>query len=122
NNYEDFSERISPPIHDIEAGSRKDNPLGYYREEEKINYMLDLEKQAKNYDEKVKAISQCSYSEKTERIYIENTKGLKLEDIQTIGTISLGAVTEEGDKMQTGYSHYVFNDLKDEYKDRLIKD
>ncbi len=31
-------------------------------------------------------------------------------------------MAEEDNNMQTGYSHYVFNDLKEEYKEILIKD
>ncbi|WMM24169.1 TldD/PmbA family protein [Tissierella sp. MB52-C2] len=122
NNHNETIEKISSQTLGVEEFIPRENLLNKYSEEDKINYLFDLEKRAYSVDTRVKTISQCSYGEKTESVYIRNTKGLELEDSHTIGTINLGAVTEEGRNMQTGYSHYLFNDLKEEYKEILIKD
>ncbi len=84
--------------------------------------MLNLEKKAYALDKRVKTIDGCGYQEKTEEVYIRNTKGLELEDSHTIGIIGLSAVTEEGNNMQTGHSHIVFKELLEDYEDSLIKD
>ena len=122
NNHSETIEKLSAPTGEKSDFIPRENYLNKYSEEEKINYLLDLEKKAYGIDKRVKTISRCSYSEETKSVYIRNTKGLELEDSHTIGTINLGAVTEEGKNMQTGYSHHVFNDLKEEYKDILIKE
>lgn len=122
NNGRDYLEKISSMVEEVQMSKEKPNNLDKLTEEEKIDYLLDLEKRAYNLDKRVKTISSCSYSETREDVYIKNTKGLELEDSHTIATINLGVVTEEGNKMETGYSHHVFNELKEEYKDILIKD
>ena len=121
NNHNGSIEEISSLQDEIKS-QEKSNDLNRYSQEEKIEYMLDLEKRAYKVDKRVKTISQCSYNEKTQEVLIRNTNGLELADSHTIGTISLSAVTEEAGHMQTGYSHHVFNQLHQEYKDMLIED
>ena len=99
----------------------KINLLNQHTEEEKIEYLLDLEKRAYAVDKRIKSISYCSYSENTQNIYIKNTKGLELEDSHSIGTIGISVVTEEDEDIQTGNAHHVFSSLKEAYKDLLIK-
>lgn len=122
NNENEEIETISFPTENYQTCVEKKNSLDTYTEEEKIEYLLDLEKKAYGLDKRVKTIDGCSYRESKERIYIKNTKGLELEDSHTIGILGLSAVTEEGSNMQTGYSHKVFNNLSEEYKDMLIND
>lgn len=122
NNHSDEVEKMSSSILESKKTVGRENLLGNFTEEEKIGYLLDLEKRAYDYDTRVKTISDCSYQEKIQEIYIRNTKGLDLEDSHIIGMISLSAVTEEGNNMQTGYSHYIFKELSEEYKEKLIKD
>ncbi|MDR7856891.1 TldD/PmbA family protein [Tissierella sp.] len=122
NNENEEIETISSPYKTGEKYVQKLNLLDKYSEEEKIEYLLDLEKKAYALDKRVKTIDGCSYRESTENVYIKNTKGLELEDSHTIGVLGLSAVTEEGSNMQTGYSHQVFNSLSEAYKDILIKD
>lgn len=122
NNNSEVVEEMSSPILVDKKTVRKESSLNKYTEKEKLEYLLDLEKRAYNYDRRVKTIDDCSYQEKIQGVYIKNTKGLELEDNHTIGIISLSAVTEEGNNMQTGYSHIILNDLSEEYKEKLIKD
>ncbi|MSU00097.1 TldD/PmbA family protein [Tissierella pigra] len=122
NNHSETVEKIASLAGEKSEFIPRKNLLNKYTEEEKINYLLDLEKRAYAVDKRVKTISGCSYSESTNSVYIRNTKGLELESSHAIGMMNLGAVAEEGKNMQTGYSHIVFNDLKEEYKDILIKD
>lgn len=116
---------------EVEEIARPDKPIGTLEnknllantsEEEKIDYLFDLEKRAFEADERVKSISQCNYSETSKSIFIRNTKGLKLEDSHSMGVISIGAVVEEDGDIQTSHTHCLFNDLKEKYKDDLIRD
>ena len=115
-------ESISSPKEDDKKYIKKINLLDKYTEEEKIEYILDLEKKAYALDSRVKTISGCGYEENSENVYIKNTKGLELEDSHIVGILNLGAVAEEGEHMQTGYSHKLFKDISEDYKDMLIKD
>lgn len=121
NNDSEEIEHMSSPIDNIKKDGEKENLLDEYTVEDKIEYLLDLEKKAYDLDKRVKTINSCSYSESRESIYIKNTKGLQLEDSHTMGIISLSAVVEEGEDVQTGYNHHMFNSISDEYKDELIK-
>ncbi len=122
NNENQELESISSPRLDSKKYIEKVNLLDKYTEEEKIEYILDLEKRAYDLDKRVKTISACEYGESTQNVYIRNTKGLELEDSHTIGILQIGAVTQEGENMQTGYSHKLFKDISSDYKDMLIKD
>lgn len=123
-NFSHEKENISNGIYvaKIPESEQNENLLYNFTEEEKVEYMLDLEKKAYRHDKRVKKISNCSYAEKLKKVYIKNTKGLELEDSHIIGIINLAVVTEELGNMQTGYSHYVFSELKEDYKDKLIVD
>ncbi len=122
NNENEEIENISSSVEINREYKEKVNFLEKYSEEEKIEYLLDLEKKAYELDKRIKTIDDCSYEENTQRVYIKNTNGLEVEDSHTIGILSLSVVVEDGKNMQTGYSHYVFNDLTEEYKDKLIEE
>ncbi|HAE92906.1 TldD/PmbA family protein [Tissierella praeacuta] len=122
NNHSDEVEKMSSSILESKKTAGRENLLGNFTEGDKIGYLLDLEKRAYDYDKRVKTIDDCSYQEKIQEVYIRNTKGLEVEDRHTIGIISLSAVAEEGNNMQTGYSNYVFNELSEKYKEKLIED
>ncbi|WP_353092962.1 TldD/PmbA family protein [Tissierella praeacuta] len=122
NNHNDEVEKMSSSTLESKKTVERENLLDKFTEDEKIEYLLDLEKRAYAYDKRVKTIEDCRYQEKIQEIYIRNTKGLELKDSHIIGIISLSAVTEEENNMQTGYSHCVFNELSENYKEKLIKD
>lgn len=115
-------ESIASPKEENKKFTPKINLLDQHTEEEKIEYLLDLEKRAYAVDKRIKSISYCRYSQNTQNIYIKNTKGLNLEDSHSIGTIGISVVTEEDEDIQTGNAHRVFSSLKEEYKDLLIKE
>lgn len=122
NNENEEIESIASPNENKRQFIEKINLLDKYSEEDKIEYLLDMEKRAYDLDKRVKTIDGCSYRESRSRVYIKNTKGLELKDSHTIGILGLSAVTKEGENMQTGYSHKVINNLSPEYKDMFIKD
>ena len=122
NNENEEIENITTLTEKKEKNVEKINLLGKYSEKEKMEYLFDLEKRAYALDTRIKIIDNCSYEENTQNVYIKNTKGLELEDSHTIGILGLSVVAEDGKNMQTGYSHYVFNNLSEEYKDMLIEE
>lgn len=115
-------ERIAQPGKMADKGKRPPCNLSKYSEEDKINYLLDLEERIYKLDERIKTVSRCGYKEESQEVYIKNTRGLELTDNHTIGFVNVGVVAEEDKNMQTGYSHHLLDDLKEEYKDKLIKD
>lgn len=121
NNENEYIEAMSSDIQKNYQAIGGDK-LANYSENEKIAYLLDLEKKAYERDPRIKSISNCSYGEKTESIYIKNTLGLELEDTYTSATLDLTAVAESDNAMQTGYSHCLIDDLTEEYKESLIGD
>lgn len=117
----------SPDLEELSQGlelvdEKKEDLLSQTSVEEKISYLLDLEKKAYETDKRVKKISQCSYEEKTKEIHIKNTLGLDLKEGYTTAILSLGTVAEEEQTMQTGYSFLVVNALKEKDQERLIKE
>ncbi|SCX82693.1 TldD/PmbA family protein [Alkaliphilus peptidifermentans] len=88
----------------------------------KMDFMLKLEKKASSYDERIKEISYCNYTESKQNIFIKNSKGLELQDSHNIGTIDLGVIVKDGKGMQTGYTHHVINNFSEEYMDNLINE
>lgn len=121
NDSEDI-EVLDSPTEEIETMVSRKNFLDKYTEKDKMKYLFDLEKKAYSMDKRVKTLDHCSYTERTQGIYIKNTKGLELEDTHRIGEINLSVVAQEGKEMQTGYNHHVFNNLSEEYKDMMVKD
>lgn len=121
NNENEYRETISSYIEKKDKQNNINN-LNKYSENDKIEYLLDLEKKAYEKNKNIKSISNCSYQEKSENVYIKNTLGLELEDFYTTGTINLTAVAECDNAMQTGYSHCLFTDLSEEYKSKLIEE
>ncbi len=121
NNENQYIEKMSSGIDESLDLKRDTNSLDKYSDDEKIKFLLDLEGKALKKDKRVKTISSCNYIEKTENVYIKNTLGLEVEDSYRKAVITLGVVAENEGSMQTGYSHLLIDDLKEEYKDKLIK-
>lgn len=80
--------------------------------EEKINLMMELEKQAKNLDGRVTKIQMCSYEDVFTERRIKNTLGLDIEDRSLMGYIYISVVAEQDDDVSTGSSYVVFRDPK----------
>lgn len=122
NNDSEDIEVLSAPDNKYENTEKKANKLDKYTDDEKIEFLKSIEKAAFAYDEKVKAVESCSYYERTNSVFIVNTKGLELEDTYSVAVIDLSVVANNGNEMQTGYTHMVIDDLLDEYKDVLVKE
>ena len=120
NNENEYIESMSSENIEIEDLEDR-NKLDEYSVDEKIDYLLDLEKMAYERDPSIKKISSCSYREHSESIYIKNTLGLELEDKYHGGMINLGAVAERDKAMQTGYGHLLIKDLSPSHKEELIQ-
>lgn len=120
NNESDYIEKLALMEGKYETKEKEGNNLDKYTDEEKIDFLKAMEREALAFD-KIKAVENCSYKEITNSIFITNTKGLKLEDSHRIGIINLSVVAENEGDMQPGYSFMVVDDILDEYKDILIK-
>ncbi|NLY72989.1 MAG: TldD/PmbA family protein [Tissierellia bacterium] len=112
-------EKISDP-HKIDARPQKKNGLLELSEEEKITFLLDLERLTYERDARIKTVSNCSYKEFIEKVEIRNTKGLELASSSSLALISLGVVTEEAGSMETGFGHRIITSLDESLKDYLI--
>ncbi|WP_352420828.1 TldD/PmbA family protein [Proteiniborus sp.] len=122
NNDREDIEVLSAPDNKYVNIKEKSNKLGNYTDEKKIDYLKSMEKEAFTFDERVKVVESCSYYERTNYVFIKNTKGLELEDSYSVGIIDLSIVAKDGKDVQTGYTHMVVDDLLDEYKDILVKE
>lgn len=122
NNDNEDIEVLSVPDKKYESIKEKSNRLDNYTDEEKIDYLKSIEKKALAFDERVKVVESCRYQERTNSVFIKNTKGLELEDSYGVGIVNLSIVAKDGKEMQTGYTHMVIDDLLDEYKDVLVKE
>nr|WP_300005919.1 TldD/PmbA family protein [Tissierella sp.] len=121
NNENEYIESMTETIDSFEKQDEK-NLLDGYSDEQKIEFLLDLEEKALAVSDKIKTISDCNYKEKTENIYIKNTLGLEVEETHTTAWISLGTVAEEDGNMQSAYSNLVIKDLTEDLKDVLIRE
>lgn len=121
NNENEYIESMTSSVDSFEAKDEK-NLLKKYSDEQKIEYLLDLEKKALEMSDLIKTISDCNYKEKTESIYIKNTLGLEAEETNTTAFVSLGTIAEEDGNMQSAYSNRVIKDLTDDIKATLIKE
>lgn len=95
--------------------------LFVYTNEQKIDYMKSIEKEAFALDKRISVVNLCSYKELTKSIIIKNIKGFGLETTHSMGFIGLSVVAKDGRDVQTGYSHLVISDLSEEYKSKLVQ-
>lgn len=79
--------------------------------EAKIDFLLDLEREALNLDERVAKVNVCSYHEFDNERYILNTKGVDLYDRSNGAMVYLSVIVKDGEDTQTGISYKTFNDL-----------
>ncbi len=121
NNHSTDVEKISSENIKID-NNKKENTLLKYTDDKKIEYLFELEKRAYKYDERIKTISNCSYDEVEESVFIKNDNGLELKDSHSYGYINLGAIVEENGKMQSGYYGKIIDDLKEEYIEEVIEE
>lgn len=79
--------------------------------EEKIQFLMDLEKEALELDERVFAVNGCAYQEFQNERYILNTKGVDLKDRFNGALVYISVVVKDGEDTKTGFSYRIFNDF-----------
>lgn len=70
--------------------------------EDKISFMLELEKKLMESDERIVRISTNAYSESVYTKHIRNTKGLNLSETRSLSYAYAVAVAQEGEDTRTG--------------------
>lgn len=70
--------------------------------EDKISFMLELEKKLMESDERIVRISGNAYSESVYTKHIRNTKGLNLSETRSLSYAYAVAVAQEGEDTRTG--------------------
>lgn len=121
-NEKEYIEVLAEPKEQYKNVKEKNDKLSKYTEEEKIDFLKSIEKEALDFDKRISIVENCSYEEYTNSVFIKNTKGLELEDKYSIGILNLSVVAKDGEDVQTGYSYMVIDDLSDEYKTTLVRD
>ncbi len=79
--------------------------------EDKVNFLMNLEKTALDLDERVFAVDGCSYQEFEQERYILNTKGVDLQDKFNGAVVYISVVVKDGEDTKTGLSYKIFNDF-----------
>lgn len=102
----------------IFSGSGSYEDLDHYNEslkevptQDKINFAINLEKEAYALDSRVFAVDACIYQEFEGERYIVNTKGIDLHDKFNGGATYISVVVKEGEDIKTGVSYRMFNDF-----------
>ena len=79
--------------------------------ENKIQKMLELEKEIKAYDKRIVEVSYLQYFEMSGETILFNTKGLKLTTKNNFFYYVGGAVAKQGEQAKSGYEIFVDNDF-----------
>ncbi|MFH0993555.1 MAG: TldD/PmbA family protein [bacterium] len=88
---------------------------------EKITKVKELDKKFHDADPKV-AIVETTYSETTKKVLLQNTQGLKLEDIVNSAYIGGQVIVKDETDQRTAFDIMISNDFKDFNLDKLAKD
>lgn len=70
---------------------------------DKVNMLLDLEKEVRAYDERIILVPYCEYQEVIESRKIINSKGLDLEKKKEFGYVYVQAVGKENEQTQSAF-------------------
>ena len=89
------------------------NDADKYSLSDKINLLLNLEKQTLAYDKRVKKVGYCQYVESEGRVNIINSKGVNLERNFSYLTLVCGAFAAEGEETNVGYAFKIALNFKD---------
>lgn len=85
--------------------------LGNVPTEEKINKLVELEKEIKAFDNRIAEVSYLHYNEASEETVLFNTKGLKLTTKNNFFVYVGGAVAKQGEQAKSGYDVFFGNDF-----------
>lgn len=81
--------------------------------EDKINFVLAMEKEALLMDKRIKSINYCAYEEENRAVLIKNTMGLECEDRCSFATVFLSVVAQADENIRMGHSFYTGNRFAD---------
>ena len=90
--------------------------------EDKIQFLLDLEKEALELDDRVSKVNICAYQEFENERYILNTKEVDLQDRANVGVVYIAVIVKDGEDTKTGMSYKVFNDFSDINYEEMAKE
>ncbi|MDR7870442.1 MAG: TldD/PmbA family protein [Tissierellaceae bacterium] len=79
--------------------------------QDKIDFLINLEKEASQLDDRVFAVNACAYEEFEGERYIVNSKGIDLHDKSNGGATYISVVVKENDDTKTGLSYRIFSDF-----------
>lgn len=88
----------------------------------KIEMLKKLEKDLKATDKKIAKVSDCSYSEASQKIEIINSKGVNLSRKGSYISAVAGVLAADGDQTTVGYSGDVNSNFEDLELDRIVKE
>ncbi len=90
--------------------------------QEKIEFMLNLEKELKAYDERIKNVDHNSYDEVESFRWIKNTKGLDVNDTTNYCLAYAMPVVTDGTDTRTGIGYDISNDFHKLSRKNIVKD
>lgn len=88
-----------------------DDSLNQVPTQDKINFLINLEKEAYSLDERVFAVNACAYQEFEGERYLVNSKGLDLHDKSNGGAAYIFVVVKDDEDTKTGISYRNFYDF-----------
>lgn len=95
-----------------------DDSLNQVPTQDKINFLINLEKEAYSLDERVFAVNACAYQEFEGERYLVNSKGLDLHDKSNGGAAYISVVVKDNEDTKTGISYRIFYDFSSlDYKE-----
>ena len=105
-------------VDEIFHGSEKYAELNLYNKiladtsmSDKINFALNIEKEALTLDKRVVAVQSCGYEEFEQERMIVNTKSVSLSDKSNGAIAYVSVVVQDGEDTKTGMAFRVFTDL-----------
>lgn len=95
-----------------------DDSLNQVPTQDKLNFLINLEKEAYSLDERVFAVNACAYQEFEGERYLVNSKGLDLHDKSNGGAAYIFVVVKDDEDTKTGISYRIFYDFSSlDYKE-----
>ena len=104
----------------IFSGSDRYEEMNHYHDslnkvptQDKIDFLIKLEKEALKLDHRVFAVDACVYQEFEGKRYIVNSQGINLHDKSNGGATYISVIVKEDDDTKTGLSFRIFFDFSE---------
>lgn len=85
--------------------------LAKVKEEDKIAFALNMEKEALSIDNRIVSVQYCVYGEGYGAVSIHNSKGLYLADKSNVAYAYISVVAKQGEEIKTGMAYRVTDDF-----------